>query len=49
LESEADLKTEKSRDSPIGKGLLGKSAGEVAEITVPNGVLKFEILEVSRD
>ena len=49
-ESEADLKTGKiSVTSPIGKGLLGKSVGEVAEITVPNGVLKFEVLEVSRD
>lgn len=49
-ESEADLKTGKiSVTSPIGKGLLGKSVGEVAEITVPNGVLKFEILEISRD
>lgn len=49
-ESEADLKTGKiSVTSPIGKGLLGKSVGETAEITVPNGVLKFEILEVSRD
>ena len=49
-ESEADLKTGKiSVTSPIGKGLLGKSVGEVAEITVPNGTLKFEILEVSRD
>ncbi len=49
-ESEADLKSGKiSVTSPIGKGLLGKTAGEVAEITVPNGVLKFEILEVSRD
>ena len=49
-ESEADLKTGKiSVTSPIGKGLLGKSVGEIAEITVPNGVLKFEILEVSRD
>jgi len=48
-ESEADLKTGKiSVTSPIGKGLLGKSVGEIAEITVPNGVLKFEILEVSR-
>jgi transcription elongation factor GreA len=35
--------------SPIGKGLLGKSVGEFAEITVPNGILKFEILEISRD
>jgi len=49
-ESEADLKTGKiSVTSPIGKGLLGKSVGEIAEITVPNGVLKFEILEISRD
>jgi transcription elongation factor GreA len=49
-ESEADLKTGKiSVTSPIGKGLLGKSVGEMAEITVPNGTLKFEILEISRD
>jgi len=49
-ESEADLKTGKiSVTSPIGKGLLGKRVGEVAEITVPNGVLKFEIIEISRD
>jgi transcription elongation factor GreA len=49
-ESEADLKTGKiSVTSPIGKGLLGKSVGEVAEISVPNGMLKFEVLEISRD
>jgi transcription elongation factor GreA len=49
-ESEADLKTGKiSVTSPIGKGLLGKSVGDVAEITVPNGTLKFEVLEISRD
>ena len=49
-ESEANLKTGKiSVTSPIGKGLLGKKIGEVAEITVPNGVLKFEIIEISRD
>ncbi len=49
-ESEADLKTGKiSVTSPIGKGLLGKSVGETAEITVPNGTLKFEILEITRD
>ena len=49
-ESEADLKSGKiSVTSPIGKGLLGKSVGEVAEIQVPNGTLKFEILEISRD
>ena len=49
-QSEADLKTGKiSVDSPIGYGLLGKEVGEIAEIKVPNGVLKFEILEISRD
>jgi transcription elongation factor GreA len=49
-ESEADLKSGKiSVTSPIGKGLLGKSVGEVAEITVPNGRISFEILEISRD
>ena len=49
-ESEADLKSGKiSVTSPIGKGLLGKSLGEIAEINVPNGVLKFEVLEISRD
>ena len=49
-ESEADLKTGKiSVTSPIGKGLLGKSVGDVAEIQVPNGTLKFDILEITRD
>ena len=49
-ESEADLKTGKiSVTSPIGKGLLGKSVGEIAEIKVPNGTLNFEILEITRD
>ncbi len=49
-ESEADLKSGKiSVTSPIGKGLLGKSVGDVAEIQVPNGKLKFEVLEISRD
>lgn len=49
-ESEADLKTGKiSVSSPIGKGLLGKKVGDTAEITVPNGTLKFEILEITRE
>ena len=48
-ESEADLATGKiSVNSPIGKGLLGKSVGDVAEIQVPNGIMKFDILEISR-
>tara|TARA_R110002072_G_scaffold151503_6_gene300945 strand:+ start:39739 stop:40215 length:477 start_codon:yes stop_codon:yes gene_type:complete len=49
-QSEADLKAGKiSVDSPIGKGLLGKKVGDTAEIQVPNGTVKFEILEISRD
>ena len=48
-ESEADLKSGKiSVNSPIGKGLLGKTVGEIAEVTVPNGTLKFEILSIER-
>ncbi|MCB0458402.1 MAG: transcription elongation factor GreA [Flavobacteriaceae bacterium] len=49
-DSEADFKTGKiSVNSPIGKGLLGKQVGEIAEVQAPNGVMKFEILEISRD
>ena len=48
-ESEADLKTGKiSVTSPIGKGLLGKAVGDIAEVTVPNGMLKFEIISIER-
>ena len=34
--------------SPIGKGLLGKKVGDIAEIQVPNGLMKFEIVDISR-
>ena len=34
--------------SPIGKGLLGKEVGDVVEIQVPSGIMKFEILSISR-
>ena len=48
-ENEADLKSGKiSVSSPIGKGLLGKKVGEVAEITVPSGKMQFEIVDISR-
>ncbi|TYB78992.1 transcription elongation factor GreA [Bizionia myxarmorum] len=48
-DGEADLAAGKiSVNSPIGKGLLGKSVGEVAEVHVPNGVIKFDVLEISR-
>ena len=46
-ESESDLASNKiSSTSPIGKGLLGKSIGEIAEITVPSGVVYFEIKDI---
>ena len=48
-ESEADLNTGKiSVSSPIGRGLLGKSVGDIAEIKVPNGTLQMEIIEITR-
>ncbi|MEH6534911.1 MAG: transcription elongation factor GreA [Psychroserpens sp.] len=48
-DGETDLASGKiSVNSPIGKGLLGKSVGEVAEVQVPNGVMKFDVLEISR-
>ena len=48
-QSEANLAQGKiSVDSPIGKGLLGKKNGDIAEIAIPNGNVKFEILEISR-
>ena len=47
-ETEADLAAKKiSVTSPIGKGLLGKSVGEIVEIQVPNGVACFKILDIS--
>jgi len=49
-DSEADFKAGRiSVNSPIGKGLLGHKVGEVAEITAPNGVMKFEIIEITRE
>ena len=48
-ENEADLKARKiSVESPIGKGLLGKSKGDIADIITPGGTMKFEIVEISR-
>ncbi|MFN8353404.1 MAG: transcription elongation factor GreA [Spirosomataceae bacterium] len=48
-EEEADLKLNKiSVTSPIGKGLLGKKVGEIAEITVPAGKVHFEVIDISR-
>lgn len=48
-ENEADLKLRKiSIESPIGKGLLGKKVGDIAEIQTPGGVIHFEIISISR-
>jgi transcription elongation factor GreA len=49
-EVEADFKAKKiSTVSPIGKGLLGKAVGEIAEITVPKGTLRYRITSISRE
>lgn len=48
-ESEADLKEKKiSIDSPIGKGLLGKKVGDIADVQTPNGIMKFEVMDIAR-
>lgn len=48
-QSEADLVSGKiSVDSPIGKGMLGKEVGDIAEIQVPNGTIELEIISISR-
>lgn len=48
-ENEADIKAGKiSIESPIGKGLVGKAVGEIAEVETPAGIVKFEVLDISR-
>lgn len=47
-ESEANLKEGKiAAATPIGKALIGKTKGDVVEVNVPNGIIKFEILDIS--
>ena len=47
-EKEADLKLGKiSASSPIGKGLLGKTVGQTAEINIPAGVIKFKVENIT--
>ncbi len=47
-EKEADLKSGKiSITSPIGKGLLGKAVGDIAEVQAPAGLIKFKVEEIS--
>lgn len=48
-ENMSDLKKGKiSIDSPIGKGILGKKVGDIAEVKIPAGIMKLEILNISR-
>ncbi len=48
-ENEANLKDKKiSVDSPMGKGLLGKSKGDIADVQTPAGIIQFEIIDISR-
>jgi len=47
-ESEANLKEGKiAVNTPIGKGLLGKKIGDIAEIKVPSGLMTFEIIDIA--
>jgi transcription elongation factor GreA len=47
-DSEANIKEGKmSINTPIAKGLLGKKVGDVTEVQVPNGIMEFEIVEIS--
>ncbi len=44
-----DIKKGKiSINSPIGKGLLGKKVGDIAEIKIPAGIMQLEIINISR-
>ena len=48
-DNESDLKQGKlAVSTPIAKGLLGKKVGDLVEITVPSGVIPFEIINISR-
>jgi transcription elongation factor GreA len=47
-ESEANLKEGKiAATSPIAQGIMGRKVGDVVEVTVPSGVIPFEIVEIS--
>lgn len=47
--TEADPEEDKiSNESPVGKALLGRKIGEIVEVQVPDGIIKYKILEISR-
>ncbi len=48
-ETEANLREGKlAAATPIGKALIGKEKGDIVEVQVPSGIIKFEILEISK-
>lgn len=48
-ETEANLREGKlAAATPIGKALIGKKKGAIVEVSVPSGILKFELLEISK-
>jgi len=47
-EAEADLKAKKiASTSPVGKGLMGKAVGEIAQVETPRGALEFEVVNIT--
>lgn len=47
-EAEADLKAKKiASNSPVGKGLMGKKVGEIADVQTPRGTIQFEIMNIT--
>jgi len=47
-EAESDLKAKKiASNSPVGKGLMGKKIGEIAEVQTPRGTIKFEVMNIT--
>ncbi|GAA0725956.1 transcription elongation factor GreA [Clostridium malenominatum] len=48
--AEADpMENKISNESPVGKALIGKGIGDIVEVSVPDGVSKYEILSVRKD
>jgi len=48
-ETEANLKEGKlAAATPIGKALIGRKKGDLIEVTVPSGLVKFEIIDISK-
>ena len=37
-----------SNESPVGKALIGKQIGDIVDVNVPDGVIKFKILEINK-